>query len=101
MESIAEELGISASYLSRKFKESTGQTFLDVLNKYRIQKAIALLGEGSLRVYEISDQVGFSEYKYFCSVFKKYTGMSPTEFAKSTKQVVCQIGGDGKEATEP
>ena len=101
VESIAEELGIRARYLSRKFKESTGQTFLDVLNKYRIQKAIALLGEGSLRVYEISDQVGFSEYKYFCSVFKKYTGMSPTEFAKSTKQVVCQIGGDGKEATEP
>lgn len=100
VESIAEELGISASYLSRKFKEATGQTFLDVLNKYRIQKALALLGEGSLRVYEISDQVGFSEYKYFCSVFKKYTDMSPTEFAKSTKQLVCQIGGDGKELTD-
>lgn len=32
---------------------------------------------GKWRVYEIAEQVGFSEYKYFCSVFRKYTGMSP------------------------
>ena len=39
IESISEEMGVSASYLSRKFKEITGQTFLDFLNKYRVQQA--------------------------------------------------------------
>lgn len=87
IESIADELGISASYLSRKFKQETKQTFLDLLNKYRIQKAIELLGKGELRIYEISYKVGFSEYKHFCSVFKKYTNTSPTEFIKSQSYV--------------
>lgn len=91
IESAAEELGISISYLSRKLKEYTDQTFLDILNKYRIQKAVNLLRDGKWRVYEIAEQVGFSEYKYFCSVFRKYTGMSPTEFVKSANQAICHI----------
>lgn len=87
IESIADELGVSASYLSRKFKQETMQTFLDMLNKYRIQKAIELMGKGELRIYEISDQVGFSEYKHFCNVFKKYTNTTPTEFINSQSYI--------------
>ncbi len=82
IESISEELGVSASYLSRKFKEVTGQTFLDFLNRYRVQQAILLLGTGKYRINEISDATGFSDYKHFCSVFKKYTLKSPTKFIK-------------------
>ncbi len=82
IESISEELGVSASYLSRKFKEVTGQTFLDFLNRYRVQQAITLLGTGKYRINEISDATGFSDYKHFCSVFKKYTMKSPTKFIK-------------------
>ncbi|MBP1966185.1 response regulator transcription factor [Paenibacillus aceris] len=83
IEGIADELGVSPSYLSRKFKEATSQTFLDILYKYRIQKAVELLETGKCRIYEISDLTGFSEYKNFCNVFKKYTGTSPTDFMKS------------------
>ncbi|HYE81991.1 MAG TPA: response regulator [Clostridia bacterium] len=83
IESISNNLGVSTSYLSRKFKDITDQTFLDVLNKYRVQKAIELLYEGKYRVYEVSELTGFSEYKHFCNVFKKYTLTSPTEFIKS------------------
>lgn len=79
---MSEELGVSSSYLSRKFKEITGQTFLDFLNKYRIQQAVALLNTGQYRVSEISEATGFSDYKHFCSVFKKYTNKSPTKFIK-------------------
>lgn len=82
IESISDELGVSASYLSRKFKEITGQTFLDFLNRYRVQQAIILLGTGKYRINEISDATGFSDYKHFCSVFKKYTLKSPTKFIK-------------------
>jgi len=82
IESISEEMGVSASYLSRKFKEITGQTFLDFLNKYRVQQAITLLNTKEYRISEISEAVGFSDYKHFCSVFKKYTLKSPTKFVK-------------------
>lgn len=91
VEKIADELGVSGSYLSRKFKEETSQTFLDILHKYRLQKAIELLSEGTYKVYEVSDKTGFSEYKYFCQVFKKYIGSTPTEFVKH-KGVVIQKG---------
>ena len=82
IEGISEEMGVSASYLSRKFKEITGQTFLDFLNKYRVQQAIVMLNTRQYRIGEISDRVGFNDYKHFCSVFKKYTLKSPTKFMK-------------------
>ncbi|UVI29377.1 response regulator transcription factor [Paenibacillus spongiae] len=88
IEAIADELEVSPSYLSRKLKEVTSQTFLDILNKYRIQKAVELLATGKCRIYEIADMTGFSEYKHFCNVFKKYTGASPTNFMKSSTRVV-------------
>lgn len=80
---VAEELGVSASYLSRKLKKSLNATFVDLLNQYRVKQAISLLSKGTLRIYEISDQLGFSEYKHFCSVFKKYTQVTPSEFVKN------------------
>lgn len=80
IETIADEMGVSSSYLSRKFKEVTNHTFLDLLNKYRIQQAIKLLGKEHYRISEISDMVGFTDYKHFCNVFKRYTLMSPKEF---------------------
>lgn len=85
IESISEELGVSASFLSRKFKEVTNHSFLNMLNAYRVQQAIRFLNSGKYRVYEISDMTGFSDYKHFCNVFKKYTSMSPTGFVKKRK----------------
>ena len=82
LETFSEELGVSGSYLSRKFKEATGQTYLDFLNKYRVQQAIKLLETGTYKVYEVSEMTGFSDYKYFSTVFKKYTDRSPSDFVK-------------------
>ena len=50
-----------------------------------IKKAISYLEKTDLMIYEISCKVGFSDYKYFCTVFKKYTSLSPSEYQK-TKQ---------------
>ncbi|MDO5516505.1 MAG: response regulator [Clostridium sp.] len=82
IEDISYELNISPSYLSRKFKEQTSNTFHEFLNKYRIQKSIELLKSGDYKVYEISDKVGFCDYKHFSSVFKKYMYYSPSEYLK-------------------
>ena len=83
IENIAKECGISVSYMSRKFKEQTSHTFHEFLNKYRIQKSIELLKSGQYKVYEISEMVGFSDYKHFSSVFKKYMSYSPSEYLKN------------------
>ncbi|RDU23209.1 response regulator transcription factor [Anaerosacchariphilus polymeriproducens] len=85
VESISDELGVSSSFLSRKFKEVTKHSFLYLLNGYRVQQAIKLLNSGKYRIYEISDMTGFGDYKHFCNVFKKYTSMSPTGFVKKRK----------------
>ncbi len=83
LESTAENLEISVTYLNKKLKEETGSTFLELLNRYRITKSVELLKEGSYKVYEISDMTGFTDYRHFCNVFKKYIGVSPTAFIKS------------------
>lgn len=82
IEGIADELYVSASYLSRRFKEVMGQTFLDTLNMYRIQQAIRLLGEGGRSISEVAEQTGLGDYKHFCNVFKRYTSMTPREFMR-------------------
>lgn len=71
------ELNISCTHLNTKFKAETGYTFHGFLNYYRICKAVELQKTGLYRLYEIAEMVGFSDYKYFNKVFKKYTGYSP------------------------
>ena len=88
IESIASELNISSSYLSRVFKSECGKTFLDFLNGYRVQKAVELLSTKEYRVYEVADMTGFSDYKQFHRVFKEYTSVSPTEFVKGAGAVM-------------
>lgn len=85
IEVLAEEAGVSASYLSRKFKEAAGQTFLELLTRERLQNAIAQLASGKYRVYEVAEENGFGDYKNFCSVFKKYMKCSPREFLQQTR----------------
>lgn len=77
---MAKRLNISNSYLSRKLNEELNVSFSELINLYRIDKAIDLLSLKEHRIFEIAEFVGFSEYKYFCSVFKKYTNMTPTEY---------------------
>ena len=77
---ISEQCRMSCTYLNVKFKNETGYTFNDYLNRYRIQKAVDLLRENQYKIYEIAEMVGFSDYKYFIKVFKKYIGCSPARF---------------------
>lgn len=80
IEKIADELSVSASYLSREFKKYTSNTFLEFLNKFRIQRAVELLSGGKFKVYEVAEMVGITEYKHFYDIFKKYAGVSPSVY---------------------
>ncbi|SFT76139.1 two-component system, response regulator YesN [Selenomonas sp. GACV-9] len=80
IETLAAEQGVSMSYLSRKIKEETGQTFGTLLAQYRLQQSIELLAAGTWRVYEVAEQTGFGDYKNYCAVFKKYLHTTPKAF---------------------
>jgi AraC-like DNA-binding protein len=77
---IAEEVHLSAKYLSAMFVRETGMTFKDLLQKIRVQQACYMLRSGGLSFAEIADATGFCSQSHFNSVFKKYTGLTPREY---------------------
>jgi two-component system, response regulator YesN len=77
---VAAWLKITPSYFSYIFKQSTGKGFTEYMNEMRIDQAKNLLATTQDKVFEIADKVGYKEYKYFVSVFKTYTGMTPKEY---------------------
>jgi two-component system response regulator YesN len=83
IESLAEELDISPGYLSKRFKAETSLTFVGALQRYRVQKSIALIELREKKIYEVAEDVGYASYKRFCEVFKQVTSLSPSEFAAS------------------
>lgn len=83
LKEVAENLYISESYLSRLFKTYTSYTFIEYLTKYRMKIAINLLKDHRIKVYEVSELVGYNDPKYFSVIFKKYVGTTPMEFKYS------------------
>lgn len=77
---VADHLQISESYLSRLFKKEINHTFVDYLTNFRIKKAMELLKDKTVKVYEVSSLVGYADSRYFSVLFKKYVGVTPTEF---------------------
>jgi two-component system response regulator YesN len=79
-EQAARHVHINVSYLSRIFKEATGESFSDYVLRRKIEKAIRLLKEDDAMVYEVTDMLGYKDPSYFARIFKKYTGKSPSDF---------------------
>lgn len=77
---VSKEIGYSSPILHEKFKKVTKMTFNEYLNRYRINQSIQLMKKGEKKLYEIAEACGFSEYKYYNKVFKKYLGVNTTEF---------------------
>ena len=85
LDNLAFLFGTNKTSLCRDFKESYGQTILEHVHQLRIDKAKKLLRQNDLTVTEISDMLGFISVHYFCRLFKKRTGLSPTMYQKSVK----------------
>lgn len=77
---LCSELGISRASLYNKLKALTDMGANDYITKLRMERAIRLLMHSKLNINEISDQTGFSTPRYFSTVFKQYTGCSPTQY---------------------
>ena len=78
--SIAQHVGVSEGHLSHIFKKETDYTLLNYLTRLRIHKAMQLLQEGTIKVYEVAERVGYRDITYFSATFKKLTGVTPTEY---------------------
>ncbi|MHA6484966.1 response regulator transcription factor [Paenibacillus sp. strain BS8-2] len=77
---VAAWLKITPSYFSYIFKQSTGKGFTEYVNELKMEQAKLLLATTHDKVFEIAEQVGYKEYKYFVSVFKSYVGMTPKQY---------------------
>lgn len=80
LEIIAQEMNLSANYLSNLFKKETKENLIEYVTKVRINKAIEYLRTTDLKIYEIGKQVGYENEHYFSRVFKKITGVSPNRY---------------------
>ncbi|WP_195989345.1 helix-turn-helix domain-containing protein [Clostridium sp. D53t1_180928_C8] len=77
---IANNLGVSQTYLTRLFKRELGMNFIDYLTNVRIKNAIILMRDPSLKLYEIAELIGYSTQHYFSNIFKKHVGISPQDY---------------------
>lgn len=84
LDTLSKRAGLNPKYFCRVFKESTGKSPIDYINRLKIDHACLLISQGQ-SVTETAMQSGFSDMCYFSKVFKKHRGVSPSAWAKGLK----------------
>lgn len=87
LDKVSAALFISAPYLSVLLKQKTGKNFLSYIQEMRIGKAKDMVRRG-MAVSEISEELGFSSSQYFSVSFKRFTGMTPSEYRRESRKGV-------------
>ncbi len=82
LKAVAREHNVSYYHLSHLFKKHNGTSFIKYLTGIRIEKAIKLLKNPKLTVFQVAYAVGYEDAGYFCKVFKEYTKLSPGAYRK-------------------
>ncbi|WP_105616809.1 response regulator transcription factor [Vallitalea okinawensis] len=77
---VADKFNKNHAYLSKLFKKETGENFTDYIIKLRVNKSKELLKDITIKTYEVANQVGYADTSHFIKVFKKYTGMSTSQY---------------------
>ena len=80
LDEICSRFSYSKSFLSKIFKEQTGQTLIACFNKLKMEEAARLLQETSLSVTAIAGLLGYQDVKYFDAIFKKHNGTTPVAY---------------------
>lgn len=86
VEALADEVGLSRVQLHRRIKEITGITVGEFLRNLRMKQAAQLLMKGDVTVSQVTYAVGMSNPTHFTTAFKKYYGVTPTEYINKHKQ---------------
>jgi two-component system response regulator YesN len=82
LQSVSEHISLSPAYLSKQFKKTYNQNFIEFLIQYRMEKARELLKSSTYSVNEVSFIVGFKDEKHFFRTFKKITGVTPGAYKR-------------------
>lgn len=80
VQSIAESVYLTPTYLSGLFKKHTGKTIGQYLTELRIEYSMKLLVDKQLKLHYIAEKVGYEDPNYFARVFKRHTGLTPSEY---------------------
>lgn len=83
LEDVSQYINLSVVHTSRLFKKETGKTVLDYINEAKLTKAKQMLDSGKYKVYEVADELGFNTSHYFSTLFKKFTGVTPSEYLQN------------------
>ena len=85
MDELSRTLSFGKTYISQYFTKTCGYSIIDYFNMMKVNEAKRLIRESGHNFYEISEMLMFSNSHYFSTVFRKYTGMTPTQYKKSCK----------------
>jgi len=102
IEDICKEFAYGRAVISRKFKETYGDTIMGHYNMLKITEARKMINEGIYTFVQISEMLRFSNQKYFIKVFRQYTNLTPTEYKKGYAEIIlnAQYENLGKEQAE-
>lgn len=82
LEMVSKKYYINPSYFCQLFKSVTNDTFMNYVIKFRISKAQEFMQLGNFKIYQIAEMVGYEDEKYFSQLFRKFTGISPSEYQR-------------------
>ena len=85
LETLSEVAKIGEKYLCRFFKEYTGNTPIDYVNRLRVERACLKMTEANRNVTEAAFESGFNDISYFSKIFKRYKGMTPREYRRAVE----------------
>jgi two-component system response regulator YesN len=82
LKALAARLNYSLPYVSKKFKEDLGVSFVSYLQNYRVMQGCRLLSSSRYSLCEITELVGYRDSKFFSTLIKRMTGLSPADFRR-------------------
>ena len=82
LQELAARLSYSLPYVSKRFKEDTGVSFVHYLQNYRVMQGCRLLASSRRTLAEITEMVGYRDVKFFSTLIKRMTGLSPSDFRR-------------------
>lgn len=87
LEEVAEQAHMNGAYFSSSFRKYMGSSFINYLTEIRIKKAKELLADKDKKIREISSMTGFNDMRYFAKIFKKYVGVTPSEYRSISEKL--------------
>ncbi len=86
LDDVCRQMHMSKYHFCRKFRHSVGTTVMQYLLNTRLAAAKSMLENEDCSISEVSERCGFSSFSYFCQIFKKHSGLSPSAYKKAARQ---------------